>query len=295
MSASFHMFPHARGFNAHNAHSLALAAEVVYEDSPLVEAMVLGRWQFERVACINEDDTQAFVATNDHLTLVVFRGTEPRSLADWLTDANTALVPGPFGGKVHGGFYWSLGEVWKMVNDCVADFDRGKNKPLWLTGHSLGGALATLAAARWLAQRRPVQGIYTFGQPRSGDYEFARQFNFAFRPHAFRFVNNNDLVTRVPPQSLGYSHSGTFKYFMENGQFAQGIGWWRRFLDGWRGRIDDLMGGRLDAIDDHSMIHYRDRLARLAGPLKPLAAQHGGASAVRATEANAVRPRRRSA
>jgi len=288
MSASFHMFPHASRFNAHNAYSLALAAELVYEEAQLVEAIALGRWGFEQVAFVNEDDTQAFVATNDRLTVVSFRGTEPNSLSDWLTDAHTSLVTGPLGAKVHAGFYWSLREAWKIVDDCVADFDRRRGKPLWITGHSLGGALATLAAARWLSAGRPVQGIYTYGQPRAGDEDFARSFNFAFRPHTFRFVNNNDLVSRVPPRSLGYSHVGTFKYFLEDGQFAEGIGWWRRFLDGWRGRIDDLMRGQLDGIDDHGMVHYRTRLARMLPAIKPV-------EQPAASGRNVVRPRRRAA
>jgi triacylglycerol lipase len=273
-----------------------LAAELVYEEAPMIEAVVLGRWGFDRVVYMNEDDTQAFVATSDQATIVSFRGTEPQSLADWLTDAHSSLVPGPFGGRVHAGFYWSLGEVWKYVNDCVADFDDGQCKPVWVTGHSLGGALAALAVARWLAAGRAVQGMYTFGQPRSGDDEFARNFNFAFRPHAFRFVNNNDLVTRVPPRSLGYSHLGTFKYFLEDGQFAEGIGWWRRFLDGWRGRIESLMAGQLDGVDDHSMIHYRSRLANMLPPIKRLSTESPSVEfAIRANTLPQMRPRRRSA
>jgi triacylglycerol lipase len=296
MSDPFHMFPHAGRLNAHNAHALALAAELVYEDAPLVEAVVLGRWGFQRVVFINEDHTQAFVATNDQMTIVAFRGTEPQSLADWMTDAQSSLVAGPMGGKVHAGFYWSLAEVWKYVNDCVHDYDPQRSKPLWVTGHSLGGALAALAVARWLTAGRPVQGMYTFGQPRTGDSLFARNFNFAFRPHAFRFVNNNDLVTRIPPQTLGYSHLGTFKYFLEDGQFAEGIGWWNRFLDGWRGRIDSLMAGQLDGIDDHSMIHYRSRLANLLPPLKQMPAESLALEpSIPSRSLHHVQPRRRSA
>jgi hypothetical protein len=73
-------------------------------------------------------------------------------------------------------------------------------------------------------------------------------------------VNSNDLVTRVPPRSFGYRHLGTFKYFTEDGAFAEDIGWWDRFLDGWRIRIEDIVSCWTDGIRDHSMTGYRQRV-----------------------------------
>lgn len=85
----------------------------------------------------------------------------------------------------------------------------------------MGAALATLAAAYLRDAGRhpddpkdkPVNGLYTFGCPRAGNRDFERAFNQDSGARAFRFVNNNDIVTRVPPRELDYSHVGKFLYF----------------------------------------------------------------------------------
>src|SRR5262249_54451343 len=91
-------------------------------------------------------------------------------------------------------------------------------KPVWLTGHSLGAALATLAAARWAAGHR-VQGLYTFGSPRVGNAAFAA----TVPGPCYRFVNNNDVVTRLPPPGLfaGYRHVGVLKYIRTDGVIVE--------------------------------------------------------------------------
>ena len=73
-------------------------------------------------------------------------------------------------GKVHLGIATALDFVWDSFKDRIS-----ADRPLFITGHSLGGGLATLAAAR-LSQGRDVHGVYTFGSPRVGDSEFAQQF-----------------------------------------------------------------------------------------------------------------------
>jgi alpha-beta hydrolase superfamily lysophospholipase len=83
------------------------------------------------------------------------------------------------------------------LDRLVPDLD----EPLFLTGHSLGGALATLAASRW-----PARACYTFGAPRVGDGAFAR----TLRAPLYRVVNGQDVVPRVPPASdlLGFADAG---------------------------------------------------------------------------------------
>jgi hypothetical protein len=75
---------------------------------------------------------------------------------------------------------------------------------VWLSGHSLGGALATLAAAH--IGQDAVQGLYTYGCPRVGDAAFAGKL--PARSH-YRFVHRDDWVPTVPPEFLGYVHAGT--------------------------------------------------------------------------------------
>jgi len=254
----------ARAFDLENACQLAAAAELVYQPALEVKRHVTGIWGMQRVSFFDVSGTQLLVAANDELILVCFRGTEPDQLDDWITDSRVEMVPGPMGGRVHAGFYNALSHVWQQVTNQVAELTAARTRPLWVTGHSLGAALATLATARWLDAGRKVQGLYTFGQPRTGDEQFARHFNFAFKPYAYRLVNHNDLVTRVPPRALGYSHTGTFKYFTERGELVDDINWWQRFLDSWQYALDDFFDWARDGVRDHNMTQYRELLARTA-------------------------------
>jgi triacylglycerol lipase len=82
----------------------------------------------------------------------------------------------------------------------------------------LGAALATLAVATCGEEAKPVHGLYTFGQPRVGGKSFARNFDLNFKSRAFRFVNNNDVVTRVPTRAMGYRHVGQVLVFDSSGK-----------------------------------------------------------------------------
>ena len=252
----------AQSFSLENAATMARASKLVYADPGVIETTLLRQWRFQRFHFFDVSGTQAFVAADDDALLVCFRGTESDQLEDWITDANAKLVDGPLDGQVHAGFYDALSHVWQDIDRNVRRLDEGGSKSLWLTGHSLGAALATLAAARWIDQGRPVQGVYTFGQPRTGDQQFARNYNFAIKPSAFRFVNNNDLVTRIPPRAFGYSHLGTFKYFTDDGELVDDINWWNRFLDSWKVVVEDVFDWANDGIRDHSMNGYCELIER---------------------------------
>src|SRR5262249_24342235 len=120
---------------------------------------------------------------------------------------------GPDG--MHRGFRRALDQVW---DDLETHLDELRSRPLWLTGHSLGGALATLAAAR-LATTRGGKGLYTFGCPRVGNATFTTTV-----PHPWhRFVNSNDVVARLPPPGLfaGYQHGGVLHYIRTDGRIDE--------------------------------------------------------------------------
>lgn len=255
--SKFKFVHNTTGFNLQNAHSLAMTANLAYQKERDIENTVKKEWKFKDFRFFSSsEDTQGFVMSNDEIIAVAFRGTEPDKIKDWLTDLDFNLVDGPMEGKVHDGFYTALGSVWKKIERTIAEFRANKPKSLWFTGHSLGAALATLAVACFRDDDRPVDGLYTFGQPRTGDRTFARNFNFEFKPCAFRFVNNNDIVTRTPPRALKYSHVGTFKYFTEPGELIHDIAWWNRFLDRMHGRSEDILEWGTDGIKDHSMESY---------------------------------------
>jgi triacylglycerol lipase len=221
---------------------------------------------FPEIAFFHGHSTQCYVANNDDFLILVFRGTEIRRrkdrfsfsniLADLETDADIALVESGQGGKVHRGFKRALGEVWEKQG--LRDYLKSKENPrrtVWFTGHSLGAALATLAAQRY----GKVRGLYTYGSPRVGD----RGFKDGFPIKTYRFVNNNDIVTRVPLPQL-YHHVGDLKHIDRRGFIHQGsdkkmhviqmeISSFLNYLQGMTASLDALIPG---ALVDHVPILY---------------------------------------
>jgi hypothetical protein len=162
--------------------------------------------------------SQAFIAKSRTRSLVVvaFRGTEADDPSDWFADARFTLTPWHTLGRVHSGFAgaWDSNKVGaEVANELKAHEDCR----VLLTGHSLGAALATLAAS---VLTHPNAHLHTFGSPRVGDADFAASMQAI--DHS-RYVNCSDIVTRVPPDQLGYVHVGTLRYINRNGQMPNAI------------------------------------------------------------------------
>lgn len=128
-----------------------------------------------------------------------------RECQDVFTDLDALPQPWPGGGKVHRGFVYALDRVWKQIEGQL----EGLDMPVLYAGHSLGGAMATLAASR-----RPPDTLYTFGSPRVGDKDFAATLA---KSVVYRYVNGCDVVARIPP---GYLPVGTLRYIDTNGRLA---------------------------------------------------------------------------
>jgi triacylglycerol lipase len=286
-------------FSLQLAAQLAQACETVYAAPDVVAQWAIDEWDCDEFMFFDVEDSQGFVAADGQSLIVAFRGTQPSELSDWLTDADTTLVPGPLDGKVHGGFYDALADIWQSLDREVRRIDPTGRLPLWITGHSLGGALATLAAARWIERQRRVDGVYTFGQPRVGDRTFSRNYNFALKASSFRFVNNNDMVTRIPPRALGYFHVGTLKYFTDEGNLEEDFSWWQQFLDQWKFRLEDFLDGALEGVADHSMLEYRQRveaaLLAAGAHILPMRLQDADDVAAPPPALRLIQPRRRAA
>jgi hypothetical protein len=145
--------------------------------------------------------TQAFLAcdTANALSVLVFRGTEPKRV-DWWTDLQAWPCAWPEGGRVHEGFAEALGQVWPQLAPQV---EAAPGRRIY-TGHSLGAALATLAASRLAPD-----ALYTFGSPRVGDAAFLKTIASV---EAYRYTNCCDLICRVPIALFGYRHHGRSIY-----------------------------------------------------------------------------------
>ncbi len=202
-------------FSWKSALSLALACKLAYESEQRVRATCVGSgrsWGFTSSQFIDVDDTQCFVALTPEIALVSFRGTESRG--DWLRNVN---VPGRTRdyGVVHRGFLGAFQAVESRLRSALAGI---AGRKLVLTGHSLGGALATVMAAEWQSFM-PASLIVTYGQPAVGSGAFRMFILQHYTGNFFRFVNDDDIVPRVPP---GYEHVGRLLHFDAVGSLQSG-------------------------------------------------------------------------
>ena len=275
MKAFTNFAPRTLEFDRLNAISMAYSAEAAYKSEGEIKEFA-DENGFPVVSFFDALGTQAFLMGRDDSIILSFRGTEPDSLEDIATDLRIRQVGGPLGGQVHRGFLMATLAVWddydlpngrkhKGVEHTIKEMrktlsttarDEGRPEPspaLWITGHSLGGALATIAAALLAERGKPVQGVYTFGSPRVGDSAFASLLESRLS-RIYRIVNNNDIVTRVPPRSFGYDHVGEFWYLPENpSSFRNDPNSWYLFLDRALGRLADIGEIGTDGVKDHAI------------------------------------------
>ena len=248
-------------YQAANAYWMARISGEVYEKTAsggpdhkaILSTLASSDERYIQVLPYNKNSTQACVIEHKRYIVLAFRGTD--ELADWW-DNIQALPKDTKLGEVHSGFHNALLDVWPDMFSAAKKLHRQLARPIWITGHSLGGALATLAAAEMIVEDSPFYGLYTFGAPRAGGREFARRFNVEAAARTFRFQNNNDIVTRVPARVMGYSHVGSFRYIDSEKRIHSDAGFWYQFLDGLRGIASDFGDEDIDHIEDHKIGHY---------------------------------------
>ncbi|MGC1522020.1 MAG: lipase family protein [Steroidobacteraceae bacterium] len=142
--------------------------------------------------------------STDGATLLSFRGTQPDNYEDLIADLRVNLVAWPeSAGRVHDGFAVAVRALRPQILEWIAGAKPQLNK-LILTGHSLGAAMATLAASIW----RPAW-LVTIGSPRTGTAAFVDTVNATY---SMRLVDCCDAVTEVPPAIGGYVHIKDYKY-----------------------------------------------------------------------------------
>jgi triacylglycerol lipase len=205
---------HATQLGRRNAWWLAEAALLSYS-SPASAVPRFRAAGFDAVL-LEAGALQCYIASTDHVTIVAFRGTEPDEWGDVLDDALYVMAPWVHAGShVHLGFKAALDRVWSSLAGALSPLIASRR--VWFTGHSLGAALATLAADRF----PDAAGVCTFGSPRVGDRAFARQHDERFGLRAARYVNDADVVTHVPPRlTFPYTHVGGARYIGPDGRVS---------------------------------------------------------------------------
>ena len=210
------------------------------------------RLGFTTTEFYDRDGAQAYRFMNKIDIVIACRGTEPTQLNDIKADLRAVPVMAETVSRVHKGFKAEVDDLWPMVCD---DLTRTQNykKKVWFCGHSLGAAMATIMASRcfyYASVPDPVE-LYTFGSPRVGWRGYCNSLNVTHH----RWVNNNDIVTRVPLAIMGYVHHGEEHYMNAYGNVRKPTGW-QRVKDRFRGIWMGLKQGKIDNFGDHSMVQY---------------------------------------
>ena len=266
-------------YSDRTAALMASLAELAYDYPPAGSAPGaapvpprLAELGFHNVAYFHNGlvDGWAFLAESADLIAVAFRGTA--SVANWETNLHAAMVHPDATDpnlRVHEGFFAAFNKLYdgesglraRLSQAAAREQDR---KPIYVTGHSLGGALAQIATA--VLGTDEFAACYTFGSPRVGN----AYFDLWVKPPSYRVMDYADIVPQVPlpvPLVYPYRHSGDARYlpkhpegspyryepglFVRLGQLVIGI---IQFFGSWQ-----ILG-----IQDHSVAMYAAKLARIA-------------------------------
>ena len=194
---------------------------------------------------------QAYLLKGANSHVLSFRGTEVTEKSDVLADLTSGKNIEACGGKVHVGFKGEVNKVWPAIERAVTGIDT-----VYVTGHSLGAAMATIAASR---MQDKVEALITFGSPRAGNQEFVNSLAVTH----YRVQNNCDDVTKVPLRLMGFVHHGTHKYMNYYGEFRD-LTPWQRVKDMIRSRLKArAKGQKFIGVFDHMMSNYIAKLEKL--------------------------------
>lgn len=237
---------------------------------------------------INEDGsyrpgTQGLILSHKETAFVGFRGSE-RKPNDWFANFNSKKVKSPYAeGEVHRGFLSAFnalvpnGEEGKAKFAFDQEIEKLRSaKAIWLTGHSLGGAIASIAASFLLQPQIDISAskiyVYTFGAPRVGDDSYRQYINRKLQYRYWRFVHKQDIVPDVPlpqifrhlPSSLvsGFAREGSMYMLNDTG----GEVLRRVYQDGIHKVLSHFTGR---TARDHGIQFYRDCLFKLCRQKNP--------------------------
>lgn len=192
------------------SETLADISEIAYQPPHEAERsyQALG---FTKVMPVVQGSMIGYVITGENVTVVAFRGTDFSEVSDWIANLGRSATDTPHG-QAHKGFYFAYQSMKQQIDAILTERD---TTHLWVTGHSLGGALALMCAydLEEVEQRR-LNGIITFGQPMVARQQFADYIDTLLIGRYARFVNRDDIVPKMPPSHVA---CGSLVWFTDNG------------------------------------------------------------------------------
>jgi hypothetical protein len=219
----------APDFSIDNARAMMWFAQLAYEadtpGNPTIDA-VRRLWGFTSVVPFVQhkiDVTGSFETTGligewPDAVVLAFAGTDPAVWEALATDFDIRPTPDR---DIHAGFQRAADAASGEIAHAVALSRQGK--PLFVTGHSLGGALAALAAqhADQLRDGVTPRAVYVFGMPRTGGDKFRAAYNAKLGDITYRLVHGDDIVAHVPPSGIGFHHVGRMLACASGGKFSR--------------------------------------------------------------------------
>jgi triacylglycerol lipase len=187
--------------------------------------------------------------------VVAFRGTS--EIKDWIIDADFWRVPVACG-EVHAGFW----RAWLGMKDKLRPLLRDP-RPIYFTGHSLGGALAQISAKFFSNKGGRVAGVYTFGSPRLWNRAAADSYNAILRAATFNFVNACDPVPLMPGLLLGYRDAGQEVFLPDTGSWIVDPFIGTEIVADAMGAFRSWRAGSLALLPNHFIKRYDQKLEDL--------------------------------
>jgi predicted lipase len=217
---------------------LCKACLLTYENDPKLDG-------FERDVIIVGNDT-CVVFHNEENVIIAFAGSDDAK--DWFENMKFCKKKTSYG-SIHSGFYDSWEEVQEYLSE-ILHVRRLQGKKTYITGHSLGGALAMLCAIDFV-YRNCIQRVVTFGSPRVGNMTWKKAYNkVCGNFKTIRYVNDQDIVTKIP--TFLYWHVGSSVYFNDRGDIVK-----ERPDSFWR-----IISNKIEGAFDHRLNDYYKSLLR---------------------------------
>ncbi len=215
-----------QSFSKKNAYLLGMASMEIYGEpgtswSSFKEGFKakMQAWRMKEFSFFNASNGhQSVVMSNDNVVVVCFRGSQaPGNTAgnlDWAADLNLApnfSLGVPVG--AHNGFYLALNSRYSSIKDAVVNHG-GNTKKVYVTGHSLGGAMAVICAYRLqVKDNTSGRAVYTHGRPPGGNLSsFTAWGSSGLGTRSWMVRNATDTVAQIVP-SPPFKHVGGAKYY----------------------------------------------------------------------------------
>ena len=252
------------GFDLDDARAMMWMSQLAYEtDTPQTIAEVAPLWDFKPIELVRAQarqiDTRAIVGERADCIVVAFAGTDPALSKNLMTDVDCRLTPN----DTHEGFQAAIDAAWQQIETKITALIQASPRPVFFSGHSLGAAMAVLAAEKVKDGSLRPTAVYTFGMPRAGGRLFKTRYNRMLGDCTYRLVHGGDTVACMPDsvKVLGmlteFQHVGRLLTCKSGGKFDPNIPLSGkrsndpRFIDGLRDNLRNtmrsLLAGRIFA------------------------------------------------